>query len=172
MSTRLYAIKVRNNGDEIIFAISKDPGVLQKMMEIKTDVETRNEYFIEQVGLTVKANDIDPSRFSFCVWPDLIEEWRLDDKLFCCSQGAKNTIMRIGHNGSECSIEYQTYLQKMYKASYFIQNPLSHRVFLDTFYPDGMMNAEYYDLRQSKPLEKNPNDKLPCIPPSRIRITT
>lgn len=172
MSTRLYAIKIRNKGDEIVFAISKDQKVLQKMIETKTDIETRNEYFVEQVGLHVKVNDVDPSRFSFCVWTDLIEEWQLDDKLFCCSEGTKNIIMRIGHTLREYSTEYQKYLKKMYEAPYFIQNPLSHRVFLDTFYPEGMMNAEYYDLSQSKPFEKNCDDKLPCIPPSIIRITT
>lgn len=139
-TTKVYALVGGNEQEEIMFAVSKNQDVLKEMLAFDS------RFYIKEVGLWVLSRVIrekqpkELSRSDLCfVHFNKVEEWRLEDKLVCYTRINKkydNILLRVGHVFKESSPRYQAYVEKV-KRIYDISNNIK----LDTFYPDGMMNA-------------------------------
>ena len=143
MTTKIYALVAGDDEEEIMFAVSTDTDTLKDMLE-----QNVGEYRIKEIGLWVLSDNsyrftsdgqiVDTTKKWFVRFND-VETWRLHDKLFCytwAGKNIKNVLLRVGHQADENSNEYIEYLNNV-RCHYHIYE----RVHLDTFYPDGMMNA-------------------------------
>lgn len=141
-TTKVYALVGGDEEEEIMFAVSKNQDVLKEMLAFDS------RFYIKEVGLWVLSTVIrgggkspkEVTRSDLCfVYFNNVEEWRLEDKLVCYTRTNKkydNILLRVGHVFKESSPRYKAYVEKV-KRVYDISN----NVKLDTFYPDGMMNA-------------------------------